>query len=226
VKQKERRDAVIKLSKSRLPNDVSIKNENDYRNDPVFSLLVMDCYNKCYICEIKNLTSINVEHRKAHNGNPILKYDWHNLFLSCPHCNNIKSQSHLTALDCTQIDPESYIALSLKIEENFKTAVDVKKLGEEQDIDDTVQLLDYVYNGTTVMKKLESENLRNLIEMEMTGFYSTMSRYQSETDNNLKQTFRNQIVQAISRESRFAAFKRKIVRDTPELYGEFSKELM
>jgi len=60
-----------------------------------------DFKNKCYICEEKNPKDINVEHFIAHEGNQGLKLDWNNLFLSCTHCNKIKSNNYNNLLNCT-----------------------------------------------------------------------------------------------------------------------------
>jgi len=38
---------MIKLNKSPLPNGVKIQREQDFRNDPIFSIIKNDCYNKC-----------------------------------------------------------------------------------------------------------------------------------------------------------------------------------
>ena len=80
---------MIRLSKSRLPSNIKIASEQDYRKGEVFRTLVDDCHGKCYICEDKP-TTINVEHIIPHRSDPALKFDWNNLFIACGHCNNIK----------------------------------------------------------------------------------------------------------------------------------------
>ena len=76
---------MVKLNKSPLPDNIEIKTEENYRSDPVFSIIKNDCNNKCYICEEKEPTGLQVEHRIAHKGDEALKYDWSNLLLSCYH---------------------------------------------------------------------------------------------------------------------------------------------
>ena len=61
-----------------------------YREEDVISLLDKDFCGKCYICETKRPTGINIEHFVPHHNNIDLMFDWKNLFLSCPHCNNAK----------------------------------------------------------------------------------------------------------------------------------------
>jgi hypothetical protein len=74
---------MIKINKSLLPKSVEIKQEEDYRDGIIFELIRKDCFDKCYICEDKDITTLNVEHRIPHKNDKKLKYDWNNLFLSC-----------------------------------------------------------------------------------------------------------------------------------------------
>ena len=64
-----------------------------YTADDVVDQLEKDFNKKCYICELGKLSDINVEHLHPHHGDPELKYDWNNLFLSCPHCNSVKNRA-------------------------------------------------------------------------------------------------------------------------------------
>jgi hypothetical protein len=70
---------MVKINKSLLPPGACIRNERDYRDGDIFDLLVKDCRNKCYICEDKAPTALNVEHRIPHKGDSALKYDCANL---------------------------------------------------------------------------------------------------------------------------------------------------
>ena len=53
----------------------------NYNTPEVLQRLKQDFKNKCYICEQKEATNINIEHFIAHQGDDSLKYDWNNLFL-------------------------------------------------------------------------------------------------------------------------------------------------
>jgi hypothetical protein len=215
---------MVKLDKSPLPEGVHIENENDYRSEPVFSILKKDCHNKCYICEEKEPTGLNVEHRVPHGGNSRLKYDWNNLFLSCIHCNHAKGSRYANVLDCTQVDPEDYIGLSLAIE--LKEKVVIEKFLDGNGVEETIALLNRVYNGeATAMLCAECENLRNEVLRELSLFQQDLVGYKEEPDPGLKRAFRSIITDKISRASGFAAFKRKIVRDDPGLAAEFRKDL-
>ena len=53
----------------------------NYNIPEVLQSLKQDFKNKCYICEQKEATNINIEHFVAHQGDDSLKYDWNNLLL-------------------------------------------------------------------------------------------------------------------------------------------------
>ncbi|MBR3328908.1 MAG: HNH endonuclease [Atopobiaceae bacterium] len=72
--------------------------QNRYRHDDVVDQLMKDFHGKCYICEIDDLQSIEVEHLLPHhNGKyPDRMFEWNNLFLSCRHCNSVKTRRNTT----------------------------------------------------------------------------------------------------------------------------------
>lgn len=85
------------------------KANGSYREPDVMSQLEQDFHKKCYLCEIDELQSVEVEHLYPHGGDKDLKFDWDNLFLSCAHCNSVKNQVKYSGvvLDCCKVDPES-----------------------------------------------------------------------------------------------------------------------
>jgi hypothetical protein len=200
---------------------VEIKFESNYRTDPIFSLVKDDCYNKCYICEEKGSTSLEVEHRVSQSFDSSRKYDWNNLLLSCHHCNHAKGSQYNDILDCTQIDPEDYISLSL--ETGLYEKVGIIKIKEDDGVDETINLLNKVYNGeSTALLKAECENLRNRVLAEVQSFQQLLDGYLEEYDIGLKQAFHRKITGSLERSSNFAAFKRGIIRNNKglvELFG-------
>lgn len=60
-----------------------------YRGDDVVRQLKADFHGKCYLCEIDELQSVEIEHLKAHHNGADRDrmFDWNNLFYCCPHCN-------------------------------------------------------------------------------------------------------------------------------------------
>ena len=55
------------------------KSSGKYNKPDVLYRLRDDFHNKCYLCEQKELTSINIEHFVAHRGDVDLKFNWDNL---------------------------------------------------------------------------------------------------------------------------------------------------
>ena len=213
---------MVRLTKSPLPPNVTITSEKDYRTDPVFSLLVNDCHSKCYICEDKP-TTINVEHIIPHRNDKALKFNWDNLFLSCGHCNNTKLAKFEDILDPTKCNPEEHIALSVNITDQLIDCVEIEALIEDEITIQTVKLLDCIYNeGSTCIKKIECANLRNESLMPTIRlFYQYLQGHQNEPDLG----YGDKIREELKRSSKFAAFKRKIIRDDPELSAEFASSL-
>jgi len=214
---------MVKLCKQPLPPDVTIKSDRDYRKNEVINILVEDCHGKCYICEDKP-TTINVEHIVSHRSDPALRFDWANLFIACGHCNGIKHTEYDDILDPTECDPEEHIALSVNIKDNLIKQVFVEPLTTDSSIVQTVKLLNLVYNGgSTAIKKVESSNLRNEhLAPKIQRFLHYLNSYHEEPDIGYDELIKDEI----SRSSAFAAFKRKMVRDDPELSVIFANSLV
>jgi hypothetical protein len=194
------------------------KANGSYREEDVLLRLQSDFFNKCYLCEDKELTSINVEHFAPHRGNKALKFDWNNLFFACFHCNNIKSDRYENILNCTAaadgVDTKIYYAIN-----SFPKEVVTIAAREQNDerVNNTVRLLSAVYNGTSSMKKLESHNLRKKIVREINEFQKLLLAY-FEPDSN-REALKPQIEAHLQATSAFTAFKRWIVRDN-DTFGE------
>jgi hypothetical protein len=209
---------VVKINKRPVPPK-PIKKTKDYQNDPNFSALKEDCFNKCYICEYDKATTLQVEHRISRKKEISLKYEWNNLFLSCGHCNSIKLDKYDSVLDPSECDPEEYISLSLA---NVPNEVIVDVLLVDISAEDTAKLLRYVYNGgLTAIKDAESEKLRRALIECICKFIKIIENYKKEPSEGYDEL----IVEEISRSSAFAAFKRKIIRDDIELSIKFSSYL-
>ena len=75
--------AIISLEKERN------KESGTYNTLDVFDALNEMFHGKCYLCEQRG--SYQIEHLVPHKGDKNLEFNWNNLFLACPHCNNIKN---------------------------------------------------------------------------------------------------------------------------------------
>lgn len=205
-----------------LANEL-LKENGDYNCGCVLERLQKDFKNKCYLCESKIYSSVNIEHFKPHHNGKykVLKFDWNNLFLACNHCNNIKSVKFDNILNCTDLNE----AIEEKISYYFQGAPTelVKIIADSNDSKtlQTQELLLAIYNGTTKQKKLESENIRDTLAEEIARFLKYLRKHHKEYDAKEKRRYSQKIEKHLKNTSAFTAFKRQIIKDNPELLKEF-----
>jgi uncharacterized protein (TIGR02646 family) len=205
------------------------KKSGDYKCGDVVSRIKSDFHNKCYICETKGATTINVEHFRPHrNINTQLKFDWNNLFYACGHCNNIKSDKpqYDDILDCT----DSNIKIVDLIEHQFNPlkpdAPDFVALISMPSVLNTVALLEEVYEGKTPLKRIEAENIIEQLTKEMNSFVHFATGYlNSDNKPQEKRDFHELIVAKLSSETAFTGFKIWVVKSHPKLMSEFNQYL-
>jgi len=216
---------MVKINKSVLPEGTVIKKEEDYRSERVISILQKDFFNKCYICEEKNPTTINVEHFRSYKNNEALKYNWDNLFYACAHCNRIKGSQYDHMIDCTKDDPEMYLYILFDSYPEYYVEVRDKLYSAEND--ETKELLDKIYNGAgTAISEFEARNLKSKISDEIKEFTEYIDEYLNEHDAKLRKVYWGIIKKMLSRESKFSGFKRSIVMQSEELMQCFGELLV
>ena len=209
---------MIAINKKPLPNGVTITNERDYRGGIVYKMLEDDQHRKCYICEDSVHTSPNVEHLIPHGGDSTLKFSWHNLFLSCNHCNKVKHDKYVGMINPAKVNPEEFIELSIGLDDKLREIVIVNKTKGDTDVDITISLLNAVYNGTnTDMIESSTQSLRNKITDVLSLFYQTIEDYRQKPTDASKATVKLELADS----SLFAAFKRVMVYGIPEVHKEF-----
>lgn len=192
-----------------------------YDEPDVIDRLRKDFYNKCYICEMKELQDPNVEHLLPHkNGKyPERKYDWENLFWSCGHCNGVKKNSKYDGgiIDCCRQDPET--ALDFRLREN-EVMVEVKD-GENDLGKRTALLVKEVFSvKNTGMRTYTSAERLKLLQKEMNVLYKQLEKLH---DSPASKAAMEIIRCLLRRESAFAAFKRCYVRQHAAEYPELQK---
>lgn len=214
---------MVRLKKSPLPEGVTINTENDYRKGVAYKLLLRDCYEKCYICEDKKLTSINAEHVRPHENDPKLKFCWGNILLSCSHCNKAKNKYYTSIIDCTKRDPEELITLNIGLFPGMLVEV-VENIDDIETLD-TAKLLRRVYNGDNPdMLSSECDNLRHRVQQDLKKFQKLLWRYKdlSENDEDARKV-KKKIGRELSRKAPFAAFKRAVMRQLPAMLIDFEQ---
>ncbi|MBF0344969.1 MAG: HNH endonuclease [Nitrospirae bacterium] len=115
--------------------------------------------------------TLEIEHFEPHCNNNELKFKWENLFLSCRHCNSTKSDRYNTndytnILNCTdsQHDVVSWIKYDYDADYEFIVRLTTNTYDDlwRKTVDNTVEILTYVYYGKTITQKLQTTKLRNL----------------------------------------------------------------
>ena len=157
------------------------KNKANGECGDVLPRLKNDFKNKCYICEQKEQTSINVEHFIPHKGDSELKFSWNNLFWSCAHCNNIKSDKYDNILNCTDINDNIEHRLKYIFKPFPFEKVEIQLIDEDDKSRNTRELLLKVYNGHTPLKKIEASNIRKKLLKEIKSFQENLIDYFNDT---------------------------------------------
>ncbi|EXE80775.1 hypothetical protein J583_0938 [Acinetobacter baumannii 83444] len=148
------------------------KSTKDYRAADVVEVLQDIFFSKCYLCERKGFSDVNIEHRDPHEGDLIKKYDWNNLFYGCVRCNGIKANIYKNIIDCCQtLDVAQAIELHCPIVNNddHKVIVTVGSLASTIEIESTIKLLDQCFNDTnTALKGISRHTLIKQIQKYQT----------------------------------------------------------
>ncbi|MEM8642469.1 MAG: HNH endonuclease [Cyanobacteria bacterium P01_G01_bin.54] len=199
-----------------------VKRKGDYKCGDVITRLQDDFKNKCYICEAKEPTTINIEHFKPHRGDIDLKFDWNNLFFSCSRCNTIKGDRYDNLLDCTQKSEDPELRLQI-IYDMSARSVQVFIKEDSIKAQNTGALLQAVYNGTTPLQQLNAANLKKAIATEIQDFSRLLQKYllNRTLSEAATQLVLEKIKIHLNKASHFAGFKRWIVRDSEELFKVF-----
>ncbi|MCM1193249.1 MAG: HNH endonuclease [Acetatifactor muris] len=197
----------------------SRKKKGTYNTPEVNDALQEMFFQKCYLCESKNVTAYAIEHLVSAGEDPRLRYDWNNLFLACAHCNGTKKKRHEPILDCTRTEVDRVIRFYKKghwgTEERF--CFEAREHSEE--VLHTIALLEEIYYGRTPQKKIESARLRESLRKELAQFKEYVRSY-LEADGEDRRDLYLLIQRELSARSAFTAFKRWLIWDNGAALGE------
>lgn len=192
-----------------------------YDSEDVYEKLTNDFHNKCYICETPEPHDVNVEHFVSHrNNNEHLKFNWKNLYLSCSRCNNIKGQAFDNLLDCC--DPNIDVYKSLKLlppRSPSGLSVQIEKRVELPGIDETVELLNRVYNSDrTINKQVSADYLRRKIFERLNKLYVYILKwYSDESLAHEKADSLERIKLFLQSSAPYSAFMRDVISEDKKL---------
>ena len=196
------------------------KKNGSYREPDVIEQLKKDFHGKCYICEMGDLTDIQVEHLLPHHNRRIMErvFDWNNLFYSCPHCNNIKKEPKYDEkiLDCCAEDPEKYLYHCYSAQ--AVTIIPADGIDDEKSIM-TAELIQNCFElRNTGIRIVGCDARFSRLADTMNKLYATLSNYKRDTSSK---KYYYALRAMLKREYKFAAFTRHYVRthlrDYPEL---------
>lgn len=196
------------------------KKAGSYTCPDVIELLHHDFHGKCYICENKPLTGMQVEHLLPHQGRSIPEriFDWNNLFYSCSHCNSLKNKAvydgHI--LNCCIVDPEEQLNHIYTPEH-----VHVICIHDDETNMRTAQLIESAFeekNDNPAIRNLECQNLFNDLSESMVALFHQLENYRENPTPRVMKCLKALLV----RESKYAAFKRWYVRAHIEQYPDLA----
>lgn len=201
------------------PPSLAIEKEKasgSYSEPDVHQQLRQDFHEKCYLCEIDELQSVEVEHLRPHREDKELKFAWGNLFYSCRHCNSVKKQNKYngTILDCCKTDPETVLEQLL-----VEGHVLVKPLAETQEARMTALLLTECFELTNTGARItECDTRVKALSSTMNTLYKTLWEYRENPSSGNLRRLRGML----SRTYKFAGFTRTYVRNHLEDYPELA----
>ena len=204
------------------------KRKGNYRCGDVVRRIQYDFHNKCYICETKGITGIQVEHFRPQSKYPNLIFDWNNLFFVCTHCNGTKlaKPQYDDILDCTDASTKIVDLIEHCFNPLKPNAPDFVAIDPKLPVTHTVALLEEVYKGNTPLKSIEAENIIEKLTTEMNSFVHFATGYlQSDDFPQQKRDYYDLIIAKLRPETAFTGFKIWVIKSHPKLLNEFSQHL-
>jgi uncharacterized protein (TIGR02646 family) len=196
-----------------VPKSLQKSNCTKYDKQDVQKALVNDQHGKCYLCEQKPGKDFQVDHLKpkADGFFPNLEFDWNNLFLACPYCNGRKYKN-FEILNPTINNIEEIIEQRLDFSSN---EVIFQSSDNNFQTTQTIELLNKLFNGESLPRKVKCEQLFNDIESKITFFFELLDAYKTNRTNQNKQA----LIDSLKITKEFLGFKYWIMKD----YGFFDE---
>lgn len=197
------------------------KPSGTYRQKDVVDQLISDFNGKCYLCEIKPVQDLQIEHLLPHHGGSDRDrmFDWNNLFFCCAHCNSVKNQQRYEKdiIDCCVVDPE--ILISQQLIDGSPT---VTALRPSPEAENTACLITECFDSKnpeigirTYQCKIRLDELKKTMSI----FIKKLDEYKHDQSMN---TYRA-LCGMLERKHKFSGFMRTYIRvhqvDYPELFS-------
>jgi hypothetical protein len=193
-------------------NKEKLKKSGMYNLPEVVKELKSDFYSKCYLCEQKT-TSANIEHFKPHREDINIKFDINNLYLACSHCNSIKG-TQIDILDCADEndDVEKQISYYMDVYPKSKVIIRSSCKNHDKKVENTVELLNKIYNGTTPLGEMNSDEIKSKLRNEMRRFYELLLKYIECNVEEMRLKALEEIEESLHQGSEFCIFKHWFIK--------------
>ena len=208
---------MIRITKSEK-RPLSLTTTNAYDGEDVKSQLFSDQHSKCYFCERKVSTDFQIDHLESCQNYPQKRIEWTNLLLSCNYCNQKKGCRYdgiLNPLNCNVED-----IVEQRINHDSKTMV-FKSNEESQEIKDTINLLESVFNGNRKLRKWKERMFYNKVEELLNRFDKIINAYKYNPTPKTEQAVRDEL----SIDKELLGFKYWIIKDNPQLLAVFGADI-
>lgn len=181
--------------------------------------LIEDQHEKCYICERRLETDFTIDHLHGQNDYQDEKQAWSNLFLACSYCNGKKLNEFPDMLNPSQVNIEDEIQQSIDFA--HKKAV-FNSLNKSTAHDETIKLLERVFNGTNKIRKIKENRFFNRVMHEVIDFLSDVNEYRKRPSPETEKIVRDEL----SIKENFLGFKYWVIKTDPHLLEVFAKDIV
>lgn len=218
---------MVKIERTPTPPESlareSQKAKGSYNEKDVMDQLKHDFHDKCYLCELKGLTDVEVEHLMPHHNRSIKErvFDWNNLFYSCTHCNSVKNNRKYDdkIIDCCKIDPERFLQ-HIYTNEGEVIVAPVEGNTDEK-VTMTADLIDNCFNQkNSGIRTIQCSARVDRLASTMNSLYQTLDAYRR---NRTSTKYSRALRAMLKREYKFAAFTRQYVRSHLDDYPELTE---
>lgn len=209
---------MIRVRKSETPAELA---QSGYTCDAVKRALVLDGDQKCFICERRRDTDLQVEHLQSRINFPERENDWDNLYIACDYCNKRKSSSHDDMLHPDQCDVEELIDHRVDLMSEVALFSSAQPTA---DVQSTIRLLSKVYNGARLKGKP-----RHVLEQLFWDYFKKEYVYFLKVVNAYlagKPGAEVDVRELLDVKEEFLAFKYHVIRTNPVLMQTFQNDIV
>lgn len=206
---------MIRLRKdSNVPDSLLKDNCNSYSEEDVQKQIDIDHDGKCYICEKIVNNDFQIEHLKPKNKYLELKYEWTNLLLACPFCNQRKSSGFDDILNPLDENIECIVSHGVDF---VNGKIDLSSDRNDAATLNTINLIERLFNGKAGLRKLKEEKLYQYFAIHIRLFLRVVNKFIVDSSDVNK----NLVIDYLKIDKEFLAFKYYIIVCSDNLFDVF-----